>query len=411
MHTTSKQILRTYVLLTLLSTFASSFIWGINTLFLLNAGLSITQAFGANAFFTVGQVIFEIPTGVIADTIGRRSSYLLGSATLFITTLFYLWLWQIHGPFWAWALVSVGLGLGFTFFSGATEAWLVDGLHGTGYKGTLDSAFAKGQIAGGVAMLSGTVAGGIIAQYSNLGVPYILRAIVLVITFLVTLVLMKDVGFVPRKRVTVLKEMHHVLKASLDHGLRKPSVRWIMLTGPFASGVLYYAFYAMQPFLLKLYGNSTSYAIAGLAAAIVAGTQILGGFSVPLIRKVFAKRTSFMFFNVIAGAAVLATIGLTANFWAVLVLLAIWGALFAASIPIRQAYLNGLIPSEQRATVLSSDNLLGSAGAAVIQPGLAKSADMWSYATSYIIGAAIELVALPFIIFARRTHASSDKIE
>src|SRR5881628_378305 len=112
-------VLRTYVTLTLLSTLAASFIWGINTLFLLDAGLSIAQAFIANAFFTAGEVLFEIPTGVVADTRGRRTSFLLGTATLFITTIFYLLLWRYHGPFWAWALVSMLLGLGFTFFSGA----------------------------------------------------------------------------------------------------------------------------------------------------------------------------------------------------------------------------------------------------------------------------------------------------
>jgi len=50
----------TYLTLMLLSTLAASFIWGVNTLFLLSAGLSNAQAFAANAFFTVGQVIFEV---------------------------------------------------------------------------------------------------------------------------------------------------------------------------------------------------------------------------------------------------------------------------------------------------------------------------------------------------------------
>src|SRR5215213_2946232 len=124
----------TYLILTMLSTLAASFIWGVNTLFLLDAGLSNAQAFTANAFFTAGQVLFEVPTGVVADTRGRRVSFLLGTATLFLTTLAYLWLWEIKGPFWAWAVVSVFLGLGFTFFSGATEAWVVDGLKDAGFK-------------------------------------------------------------------------------------------------------------------------------------------------------------------------------------------------------------------------------------------------------------------------------------
>src|SRR5881227_930441 len=79
---TSQNVQRTYFLLTLLSTLAASFIWGINTLFLLDAGLSNAGAFAANAFFTAGEVIFEIPTGVVADTWGRRTSYLLGAVTL-----------------------------------------------------------------------------------------------------------------------------------------------------------------------------------------------------------------------------------------------------------------------------------------------------------------------------------------
>lgn len=128
MRSTADRLLRTYLTLMVVATGASSMIWGINTLFLLDAGLSVAQAFAANAFFTVGQVLFEVPTGVIADTVGRRASYLLGAATLTVSTLLYVLLWQIEAGFLAWALASALLGLGFTFFSGATEAWLVDGL-------------------------------------------------------------------------------------------------------------------------------------------------------------------------------------------------------------------------------------------------------------------------------------------
>ena len=52
----------------------------------------------------------------------------------------------------------------------------MDGLKATGYRGTLESAFARGQVAAGFAMLSGTVAGGALAQATNLGMPYVLRA-------------------------------------------------------------------------------------------------------------------------------------------------------------------------------------------------------------------------------------------
>src|SRR3970040_1292012 len=130
---------RTYLALTLFSTLASSFIWGINTSFLLDAGLNNAEAFAANAFFTAGMVIFEVPTGVVADTWGRRTSYLLGTVTVAATTLLYWLLWRVPAPFWQWAVVSMLLGLGFTFFSGAVEAWLVDALQFAEFDDDLDA--------------------------------------------------------------------------------------------------------------------------------------------------------------------------------------------------------------------------------------------------------------------------------
>jgi len=407
---TARRILGTYVTLTLLSTFASSLIWGINTLFLLDAGLSVTRAFGANAFFTLGQVLFEVPTGVVADTLGRRASYLLGSATLFVSTLLYLWMWHTHGPFWAWAVVSMLLGLGFTFFSGATEAWLVDALAFAKYPGTLESAFAKGQVAGGIAMLTGTVAGGAIAQATNLGVPYMLRAFMLGLTFLVALVSMHDVGFAPRRGLSVWKSTRRVLRSSLDHGFRNPPVRWLMLSSPFVGGVAIYAFYAMQPYLLELYRRPRSYALVGLGAAVVAGGQIVGGYLAPRLGKFFRRRTSFLLFGTVASVASLAVVGMTSRLWVALLVLAAWATVFAAAIPIREAFLNGLIPSAERATVLSSDNLLSSAGGVVVQPPLGRIADAWGYPMSYLVGAGIELMALPLILLARREKAPSDAI-
>src|SRR5688572_15485779 len=107
---------RTYLTLTFLETLAASLIWGVNTLFLLDAGLSITGAFVANAAFTAGMALFEVPTGIIADGFGRRTSFILGAVTLVLTTLLYLLLWRIHAAVGWWVVVSVLIGLGFTFF-------------------------------------------------------------------------------------------------------------------------------------------------------------------------------------------------------------------------------------------------------------------------------------------------------
>jgi MFS family permease len=389
---------------------AASFIWGINTLFLLDAGLSNTQAFAANAFYTAGQVIFEVPTGVVADVRGRRTSYLLGAGTLLLATLLYYLMWQTQAPFWGWAIASALIGLGFTFFSGAVEAWLVDALHFHQFEGDLESIFAKGQSASGVAMLAGSVAGGFIAQLTNLGVPYIIRAAVLGITLLTAFIAMRDLGFTPTKGAGPVDEVRSVLRASLDAGWRRPPIRWVMLAAPFSMGVSIYAFYAMQPYLLELYGDPNAYGVAGLAAAIIAGAQIIGGLIVPYVRRLFARRTHALLLAAGLSVITLGLIAWTSTFWLAIVLLVGWALTFSAVTPIRQAYLNGLIPSDQRATVLSFDALMGSAGGVITQPALGRVADLGGYSASYAVGAAIQFLALPFLALARRERAESDAI-
>jgi MFS family permease len=353
-------------------------------------------------------VLFEVPTGIIADTVGRRASYLLGTVTLALSTLLYVLLWEVGAPFWQWAVASMLLGLGFTFFSGAVEAWLVDALAATGYTGQLESVFGRGQVVSGVAMLSGSAAGGLIAQVTSLGVPFVLRGAVLVIMFAVAFRMMHDVGFTPAPRERPLAEMRRIAGASIEYGWRVPAVKWLMLQGLFAGGVGFYAFYALQPYLLELYGDPDAYQIAGLVAAIVAGAQILGGMAAPRIRQLFRRRTSALIATAALSTVTLLLIGLIENFWAVLGLIVVWGLLFAATMPIHQAYLNGMIPSEQRATIISFDSLMNSTGGVWSQPVLGRAADVWGYAPSYLLGAGISALALPFLALSRRQRVSAD---
>jgi MFS family permease len=404
------RVQRTYLVLTLVSTLAASFIWGVNTLFLLDAGLNNTEAFTANAFFTAGQVLFEVPTGVVADTWGRRTSYLLGSATLLVSTLMYLAMWHLRAPLWAWGIASMALGLGFTFFSGATEAWLVDALSITGARQQLDRVFARGQIVSGVAMLTGTAAGGFAAQYGNLGVPYVIRAALLGLTFVVAATSMKDLGFTPVRNRGVRHEVRAVLRASIDSGWRNPPVRYLMLAGLCTGGIGIYAFYAVQPFLLKLYGDDQAFGVAGVAAAIVSASQILSGLSAAWLRRLVRRRTHVLILSALLIAASLAALGAITNFAVAMGVVVVWSFAFWAAMPTRQTYLNALIPSAQRATVLSFDNLMNSAGGVIAQPALGRAADVWGYAFTYTICALLQLTALPFLMLARRQNAAPDVI-
>jgi MFS family permease len=408
---TPRSIQRTYLLLMLGNTLAASLIWGINTIFLLDAGLSNVEAFAANAFFTAGMVIFEVPTGIVADTIGRRTSYLLGTVTLAGASLLYVGLWQIEAPLWEWAIVSLLLGLGFTFFSGAVEAWLVDALKATGYTGELEKVFGRGQIMTGVGMLTGSVAGGFLAQQVSLGFPFVLRAVILLVMFAGAFRLMHDVGFTPEKGGRPLAEMRKIASNSIEYGWRVPPVKWLMVEALFTGGVGIYGFYALQPYLLELYGDPHAYQVAGLAAAIVAGAQILGGVAAPRIRGAFHRRTSALIVMAAVSVLTLVLIGTLKSFWPVIGATVAWGLLFAATMPIRQTYINGMIPSRQRATILSFDSMMSSTGGVWAQPVLGKAADAYGYATSYVLSAGIAAFAIPFLALSRRQGSPADTID
>jgi MFS family permease len=136
----------------------------------------------------------------------------------------------------------------------------------------------------------------------------------------------------------------------------------------------------------------------------------VGGLVAPRARRLFKRRTDALILGTALDVVLLAVISLTTSFAIALVLLAIWCLTFAVQSPMRQAFVNGLIPSAQRATVLSFDNLMGSAGGVVAQPLLGRVADVNGYAASYLVSAAIQALGVPFAILARGERAASDPI-
>ena len=390
-------------------------IWGINTLFLLDAGLSLTEAFIANAAFTAGMVLFEVPTGVVADAQGRRISFMLGAATLLVTTMAYLALWYIEAGLVWWILVSALIGLGFTFFSGATEAWLVDALDATGYQGAIEAVFGRGQTATGAATLVGTILGGVLGTVS-LGIPYVARSVLLLVVIWAAYKWMHDLGFEPTKADSIREQVSIIIRDSITYGIKNPPIRMFMFGAPFAMGVGIWVFYAFQPYLLELFGDKTAIYLSGIAAAIFAVAQMVGGSLVPKMRRFFRSRTSIIIVEITLGSAALVAIGLASllnkplGFWVAIVLLTFTALVWAVSGPMQQAYMNEVIPSKQRATVLSFVSLMGSTGGVVIQPALGRVADVYSLGTGYVVAGVLYAIRLPFIVAVKRMGLDADEV-
>jgi MFS family permease len=237
-----------------------------------------------------------------------------------------------------------------------------------------------------------------------------MRVGVLVVMFVIASMTMRELGFTPAPLKHPLTAVRTVLRASIDYGLRNPPVRWIMLAAPFASGAGVYAFYALQPHLLELHGDPDAYVLAGVAAALVAATQFAGGWAAPRLRGLFRRRTSALLLCAAASASALVLLGFTASLALAMILVALWGVAFAIDTPIRRAYVNDMIPSHQRATVLSFDSLIGSTGGVVAQPALGRVADVHGYPLSFLLSGLFATLAMPFLVASRRTCSPSDDL-
>ena len=405
-----RRILAGYFTLAGLYTLSAALIWGVNTLFLLDAGLSFFEVFVANAAFSAGMVLFEVPTGVVADTLGRRVSFLLSVSVLAATTLMYVALAEIDAGVVLYAIVSVGMGLGYTFYSGAMEAWLVDALDVTGYPGLLDRVFARGQQVTGAAMLVGTVGGGLLGQI-DLSLPYVVRTVLLLAVFVVAYIVMHDLGFEPRRvaRSELPAEMTRNARAGVEFGWGQRNLRLLMLASAVQMGFFAWAFYASQPYLLKLLESDTIW-ISGLVAAGIALSMMCGNQIVAFASHYCGRRTTLLLAAAAVQTVAAVALGLAGSFWVALAALLVITASMGVTSPVRSAYLHQVVPSEQRATVVSFDSMVSNAGGIGGQVGLGALGEARSVGSAFVVGGLATAAALPLFARLRRRGGAADVI-
>ena len=407
----SRHIERTYYLIAGVYTLSASLIWGVNTIFLLGAGLSLMQAFLANAIFTGSMALFEVPTGIVADTRGRRLSFLLSVVLLIAGTLAYVAVGQFGGGMTGIVAASIVLGLGYTFYSGAVEAWLVDALQSTGFKEPVDRVLARGSAISSIAMLAGSVSGGLLAAV-HLALPYLVRSALLFAAFIIGYRAMHDAGFTVRAVHwdDVPKEMARIGRDSLRFGWREPHVRLAILAGAMPAIFLTWGYHAWQPYFLQLLGMA-DVRVLGVVAAAVSLAMAGGSWLVERLTRFCGHRTTMLLWA--SGVYTLTTIGvgLTDSFGVAVSLYLVSMAASGVFTPVAQAYLHAVIPGAQRATVLSLNSLVASAGSMGGQAGLGWLAATRSLGMGYVAGGIASALAIPWVIAMRRLGGPPDRIQ
>jgi MFS family permease len=418
-----KRVITVYLGTSALYILAASTIWSINTLFLLHAGLTFFQTMLVNTTFTAGQIIFEVPTGVVADTIGRKAALLLGVGTILVSTLLY-----VGAARFGWGLpvfigASIFLGLGFTFQVGTVDAWLYDALTFVEWEGPRERIFAWGGICSSVAGAVGIAIGGFLGNI-DLDLPYVARAVLLGFAFLAIALFLKDIGFKPRalKASRFVEEGRKVFSEGLRNGWRNPVVRPMFWISGLQGLFWIFAFYGSQPYFLQLLGRN----VVWVAAAVGEGVFLAGILGYSLSGRIMqgknGRRRPGRVLAVITGAEGLlvvsiGVVGIVALpghtglvVWGIAVTIWLLGSVLnSIGMPIRQVFMNSQIPSEQRATVLSVDALFGDVGGTVGQPGLGYLGQAEGIGFAWTLGALAVLLSTPLYLRAdRQARAVAD---
>ncbi|MCA1041872.1 MFS transporter [Bacillus infantis] len=148
---------KVYFRLTGIRAFLFQIIFTVNAIyFIVEAGLNPLQLVLIGTIMELSIVLFEVPTGVIADHVSRKKSVIIGTILLGLAHL-------LEGSvpaFWGIATAYAVWGLGYTFLSGAEEAWIADEVEGKG----LDKLFLKGSQIASIGKIAGIMASMVISM-------------------------------------------------------------------------------------------------------------------------------------------------------------------------------------------------------------------------------------------------------
>ncbi|MBA3470957.1 MAG: MFS transporter [Herpetosiphonaceae bacterium] len=297
--------------------------------------------------------LFEVPTGVVADVFSRRLSiiigvFLLGAASILEGSI---------GLFGAILLAQVVWGFGYTFTSGATEAWIADEVG----EAAVEQVFLRGVQVGQLGALLGTGIGVALASI-QLNLPIIVGGGLIVLIGLFLVVTMPENGFKPAPRED--RTTWHTMGATLREGVRSVRGRPLLITLLAISAVAGMASEGFDRLWQNhLLVNFSFPSLGGLDPVvwfgiINAGAMLISIVAVEVVNRRLkgrphnaAVRALFAMYLLLSVSVVL--FGLAQQFG--LALAAFWASttLRRTSGPLYTAWLNRNIPSQVRATVIS----------------------------------------------------------
>jgi MFS transporter, DHA3 family, tetracycline resistance protein len=361
------------------------------------AGLTPVQLVLVGTTVEVSIFLFEVPTGVVADAYSRRISIIIG---YFLMGFGFL----VEGLFPAFlpiVLAQILWGLGYTFTSGATQAWVSDEIGEEPANKLLLRASRVSLYASllgmGLAILIGS---------QSVGLPILVGGIGVILIGFVLMIIMPETGFhpTPMEDRNNWQHMGHTFREGIKAVRARPRLMTILgiglLYGLYSEGFdRLWVKHIIDTFDVPIIFGQTEVAFFGLLRA---GSMILSILATHFIEK----RVS----TVSPLAIGRATLGITFGISAGLIGFAI-SPIFAATIvaywmisvlrnvmePLYSAWVNQKLDSNTRATVLSMSSQVDAIGQMGGGPLMALVAGIYSVIAAIVTSGLLLLPALPLI--------------
>tara|TARA_B100000809_G_scaffold31652_2_gene27575 strand:- start:6988 stop:8139 length:1152 start_codon:yes stop_codon:yes gene_type:complete len=310
-------------------------------------GLTIADLFIIQSIYSVTIAVIEIPSGYVADVLGRKNSMIIGMFFGFVGMVVY----SLSFGFEGFLIAALCLGIGQSFISGSDTALMYDSLVQLNRSNEFIKLEGRTISMGNFAEALAFILGGLLAEIS-LRTPFYFQVGIAFIGFLVTMLLvepkterLKDGKSKPWKNIK--KIIHFSLRE--NETLRY----YIFYSAIIGAGTLTMAWFS-QPYFMEIGIDNTFY-FGLLGAGLNLAVAIPSFYAHKIEEKI--KTKTLLIVILILICACYFTISYVTSFWGLLILFVFYITRGIAT-PVLRDYMNRHIPSEMRATVMSIRSFL-----------------------------------------------------
>lgn len=329
---------------------------------------SYTLAMSLFSVVMVSSAVFEVPTGIFSDRIGRKKTVIFGAAFATLASLLY----ATGHSYWLLCIGALFEGISRAWYSGNNDALLYDSLNQSGKKDTFAKYLGKTSSMFQLALMVGAVAGSILAQWSFALIMW-LSVIPQVICLVISLFLQN-----PKKITKGTTNIFGHLKISAFHLWNNKKLRLLSLSDIIGFGIGESSFQFNAAFIGTLWpiwaiGLSRVISYGGAFISYwFSGTYIkkLGEYNILIIANIYTRIANFIAY------------GFPTLFSPVL--MASSSIFYGVTEVSKNALMQKEYTHEQRATLSSLNSLLGSIFYSVFAPMLGCIADAYSPAKALL---------------------------